>query len=108
MFRKIKRWSGKMQMIKNKQLDLANHINMVSLDIFLLMETWLKEDADLIWKASSELNLSGLHLDTVDWENEKKGGGIVIVYKDNIKIKKLNSSQFNCFESGVWRLDIDN
>ena len=97
-----------MQSIKNDQLDLANHINMVSLDIFLLMETWLNGDADSIWKAISELNVNGLHLDIVDQANEKKGGGIAIVYKDNIKTKKINTSQFNSFESGVWTLDINN
>ena len=95
-------------MHESKQLDLADHINMVSLDIFLLMETWLNEDADSIWKASSELNLNGIHLDTVDWANEKKGGGITIVYKDNIKTKKINTSQFNCFESCVRKLDVNN
>ena len=49
---------------------------MVSLDIFLLMETWLNEDADSVWKASRELYLNGLYCDSVDWANEKKGGGI--------------------------------
>ena len=81
---------------------------MVSLDIFLLMEEWLNDDANSIWKASSELNLNGLHLDTVDQENEKKGGGIAFVSKDNVKTKKINISQFNSFESGVWILDINN
>ena len=79
---------GSMQSIKNKQLDLGNHISTVSLGILLLMKTWLNEDADSVWKASSELKLNGLHLDTVDWANEKKGGGIAIVYKDNIETKR--------------------
>ena len=91
-------------MHKSKQLDLANHINMVSLDIFLLMETWLNEDADSIWKASSELNLDGLQLDTVDWANEKKGGGIVIEYKDNIKKNQDISVKI----LWVWCMEIRN
>ena len=76
---------GNMQSIKSKQTDLVNHINMVSWDIFLITETWINENADSIWKASSELNLNGLHLGTVDQINGKKGGGIAIAYKDNIK-----------------------
>ena len=81
---------------------------MVSLDICLLVETWLNEDADSIWKTSSELNLNGLHLDTVDQANEKKGGGIAAVYKDNIKTKRSTHLSLNSFESDVWRLDINN
>ena len=104
---KLKVGLGNMQLIKNKQLDLANHIHMVSSDIFLLIETWLNDDFDSNWKVGSELNLNGLHLNTVDQANEKKGG-IAIVYKDNIKKKKINTSQFNYFNSGVWRLDINN
>ena len=82
---KLKVGLGNVQSVKNKQLELFNHINMVSLDIFLLTGTWLNEDTDSIWKASTELNLNGLHTDTVDGANEKKEGGIAIVYNDNIK-----------------------
>ena len=71
MFRKIKSWLGKYAVNKNKQLDLAYHTGMVSLDTFLLMKTWQNENSDSICKASSELNLNDLHLDTVHQANEE-------------------------------------
>ena len=29
------------------------------------------------------------------------------MYNDNMKTKKINTSHFNSFGSGVWRLDIN-
>ena len=89
------------QSIKNKDLCLKQYIQECRADLTIITETWLQED-DTIWLMSTELNNDGLKMETVN-RKSGKGGGLAIVYKTNITIKKLKTGATRSFEYAIWK-----
>ena len=52
------------QSIKNKELQLLEHLINNRIDIAVVIETWLNEDTDKAWVLTSELNRNGFNLET--------------------------------------------
>ena len=74
----------------------------MKLDVTILVETWLNQNDDE-WCTSSELNNNGLQMDRIDRKN-RKGGGIMVVCKQSIQLKRLKKGNKLSFEYGIWRL----
>ena len=58
----------------------------------IITETWLKEDDD-IWKNACFLNSNGLHTNTINRKTGQRGGGIGLIWNENIKCKSLITSE---------------
>ena len=51
--------------VKEKDQAILRHIKQENIDVFVLSETWLRDDDDA-WKLWSCLNRNGLHLSCAD------------------------------------------
>ncbi len=69
----------------NKTDELVQYIIEHDIDVFIITETWLKTDDDM---KIAELKPSGYAFEHVPREN-RRGGGIAIVYKSSIRLKKF-------------------
>ena len=90
------------QSLKSKELLVREHIDETKVDVAILVETWLNQNDDE-WCTSSELNNNGLQMDRIDRKN-RKGGGIMVVCKQSIQLKRLKKGNKLSFEYGIWRL----
>ena len=92
------------QSVKNKDLQIRETIDEYKADIAILTETWLNDsDNDNVWIEATELNNNGLKMDTVNRKN-RKGGGLAIIYKSHIKMKKGRRGATPSFEYAEWKL----
>ena len=67
-------------------------------------ETWLRDNAmDKIWMDACELNKNGYKLQ-VQNRGGGRGGGIGLVYRDNITVKEVNGGRHPSFQFAVWSL----
>ena len=57
------------------------------IDLCVLTETWLNRN-DIPWIDGSDLNNDGYTMDNSLRNNGKRGGGLAIIYKDSLEIKK--------------------
>ena len=88
--------------VKHKEDLLQNVINDLKIGITVVTETWLQDtNKDTAWIDGCEYNKSGLQIYT---HNRQKGigGGIAIITSSNVKVNKLNTTNFNSFEHAVW------
>ena len=93
---------------KNKSDLLHDHIMDLKYDAFLITETWLKNtDHDNSWLKCCALN-SGLYVFNNLNRLNKKGDGIALVCKRELKPKLMKSGQERDLEYGVWCLRISN
>ena len=51
----------------------------------------------------SELNRNGFQTVPVNRKN-KKGGGLALTIKDNIKVSHENSAEYKSFEHAIWNI----
>ena len=77
------------QAIKNKELQLLEHLNNNRIDIAVVIETWLDEDTDKAWVLTSELNRNGFNLETSN-RIGRRGGGLAIISRIISKNKENN------------------
>ena len=95
------------QSVKNKDNLLRTELLNQKLDVLLVTETWLnnKSMADDIWGRSTCLNENPLRAHFVSQRENKRGGGIGLIYKDNIKI---NNSQLSFKNNNIEDRLLDN
>ena len=72
-------------------------LNEHQIDLLVTAETWLRDtDDDQQWLLGSELNRNGFQTISVN-RKIKKGGGLALTTKDNIKVKQEDSTEYNTF-----------
>lgn len=91
--------------IRSKSSEVTQHIFEEKIDICVITETWLQTDGDS--HIRGELTQDGYSLDDVPRLN-RQGGGIALLYRDNIKVTRSTSTVFQSFECAEWRLSFNN
>ena len=69
------------------------------------METWLNDTPqDTAWLHQSDLIQSGYAISTHN--RPSKGGGIALLYKDSIKVKKIEAQHLHTIEYAIWQVSL--
>ena len=69
------------------------------------METWLKDTEDNQQRLSgSELNRNGFQTLPIN-RKTKRGGGLALTIKNNIKVQQQDSREYDSFEHTVWNIN---
>ena len=93
------------QSIKSKELQLHKVIHEENIDLCVLTETWLSNNIeDDTWVKCSVLNNNNLKLANVN-RISRKGGGVALVYNNNLKVKHLEGANKMSFEYAIWGLE---
>ncbi|XP_060590708.1 uncharacterized protein LOC132745754 [Ruditapes philippinarum] len=87
--------------LRNKSAELLQHIYEEQIDFCVITETWLQPEGDD--KTRGELKQDGYNLDDVP-RSERKGGGLALLYRDNLKCSRLSNDQFQSFECAEWEI----
>ena len=77
------------QSVKNKALDIIDHVNDNNLDLVALTETWLT-DNDTVHKAELTSNGFTIHSAT---RKQKRGGGVALLVRSPIHSKRVTDKQ---------------
>ena len=78
------------QSVRNKDTFLTQEIITHNIDVTLITETWLNNTpCDIAWLHQSNLLQSGYAISTHN--RPTRGGGLALLYKDNMKIKKIEA-----------------
>ena len=92
------------QSIKSKELQLYKVIKEENIDLCVVTETWLSNKIeDDTWVKCSVLNNDNLKLANVN-SISRKGGGIALVYCNNLKVRHLEDANQMSFEYAIWGL----
>ena len=95
------------QSIRNKDTFLIQEIITHSIDVILITETWLSHTPqDTTWLHQSDLLQSGYAISTHN--RPSRGGGIVPLYKDSMKIRKIEAQHLCTIEYVIWQVSIRN
>ena len=93
------------QSITSKELQLYKVIKEENIDLYVVTETWLSNNVeDDTWIKCSKLNNDNLKLANVN-RISRKGGGIALVYSNNLKVRCLEDANWVSFEYAIWRLE---
>ena len=90
------------QSLKSKEDIISKHIRDEKIELTLTTETWLKND-DTEWIQSSEFYKDPFKISTAHREG-KRGGGIALIYKNNIQVNKVNEGQLASFQYCIWKI----
>ena len=92
------------QSIKSKELQLYKVIKEENIDLFVVTEMWLSNKIeDDTWVKCTALNNDNLKLTNVN-RIGRKGGGIALVYCNNLKVRHLEDANWMSFEYAIWGL----
>ena len=91
------------QSIKNKQDVVMKLLKDSKADFAVLTETWLTDDDD-IWVQDSEFHKHNYKID----ECHRKGGGLALVTKQNLKVKREKHRIAMELEYAKWRVTLAN
>jgi len=83
-----------------KASEISRHLVDLHLDICLLTETWLKQDQDDVVTRSLEpegYNLIHIARNSRDGD-DRRGGGVGIVHKQNLRVSRQTPNTFSSFE----------
>ena len=95
------------QSIRNKDTFLTQEIITHSIDVTLITETWLNDTPhDTAWLHQSNLLQSGYAISTHN--RQSRGGGIALLYKDSMKIMKIEAQHLCTIEYAIWQESIKN
>ena len=79
-----------------------------AIDIAILTETWLTNSTgDMVWLESNELVKDGYQISVRNGEG-KRGGGLAIIYRDNITVTEIPQRKQRSFEFTHWKTIIGN
>ena len=93
--------------IKNKDTFLAQEISTNNIDLTLLMEMRLNDTPqDTAWLHQSDLIQSGYAISTNN--RLSRGGGIALLYKDSMKVKKIKAQHLCTIEYAIWQVSLKN
>ena len=92
------------QSIKSKELQLYKVIKEENIDLCVVTDMWLSNNVeDDTWVKCSVLNNDNLKLANVN-RISRKGGGIALVYCNNLKVRHLEDANWMSFEYTIWGL----
>ena len=93
------------QSIKSKELQLHKVIQEENIDLCVVTETCLSNNVeDDTWVKCSVLNNDNLKLANVN-RISRKGGGIALVYSNNLKVIHYEDANKMSFEYAIWELE---
>ena len=92
------------QSLKVKHLQISELLKDYSLDILVLMETWLTTE-DNQWIEASEFNRNGYKIYTANRTSGRRGGGVALISKSHFKVNKLYSAILESFKHCTWQID---
>ena len=94
--------------LKPREDIILEALNDYQIDLLVTTETWLRDtEDDQQWLLGSELNRNGFQTLPIN-RKIKKGGGIALTIKNNIKVKQEESTKYNSFEHAVWNVSHKN
>ena len=83
--------------LKPREDIILEALNDYQMDLLVITETWLRDTEDnQQWLLGSELNRNGFQTLPIN-RKIKKGGGIALTIKNNIKVKQEESTKYNSF-----------
>ena len=92
------------QSIKSKELQIYKVMKEENIDLCVVTETWLSNKIeDETWVKCTVLNNDNLKLAHVN-RIGRKGGGIALVYCNNLKVRHLEGANQMSFEYAIWGL----
>ena len=95
------------QSIRNKDILLTQEFATNNIDITLITETWLKDTPqDTAWLHQSDLPQAGYAISTHN--RSTRGGGLALLYKQNMKIKKIEAQHLRTMEYAIWHVSLKN
>ena len=98
----INAWS-----IKSKDTFLAQEIKTNNLDLSLIMERWQNDTPeDTAWLHQSDLIQSGYTISTHN--RPSRGGRIALLYKDDMKVKKIEAQHLHTIVHAIWQVSLKN
>ena len=91
--------------IRNKDIFLGQEISTNNIDLTLITETWLNDTPqDTTWLHQSDLIQSGY---AISMHNRwKRGSGIALLYKDSMKVKKIEAQHLCTIEYAIWQVSL--
>ena len=101
----IKFGLAKMRSLKNKDQALLDYTLEHQVDVFLVTETWLKQE-DEIWRQCSCLNQNGKIMNCVDRMKNTRRGGLALIYNNENKVQVSEINPRPTIETGIWRITI--
>ena len=87
--------------VRGKTAELLQHILEVDIDLCVITETWLCPDGDDIIRG--EFSQEGYCFDDVP-RPDRKGGGLAILYRNNLKVSRCPPRLFQSFECVEWKV----
>ena len=82
--------------VANKRLSIADFIISRDVDIMALTETWLGHDNDQ--QILRDLVPLGYNILQVSRSSGRRGGGVGLLFKSNLKVKRVKTHSFDQFE----------
>ena len=83
--------------VRNKTLYLYDYIATTNSDFVALTETWFNSEEDNDTYINSLLP-AGYAIQHADIDNGRRGGGVALIYKNTIKLKRNTTQNFTQFE----------
>ena len=78
------------------------NFNEYKLDALDITETWLQNTVeDDTWLQASEFHKDGHEISNIN-RQDKRGGGIALLYSSKYKVKTVAHTKYSSFESRVW------
>ena len=94
--------------LKSKSDYLMEILNREQIDILVITESWLKNtEEDTIWLESQEFTKL-YNCSNIPRKGKKRGGGLLLLVKKNLKIKLLETINHLSYEGAVWKIHADN
>ena len=87
--------------IKGKSSELLQHVLETNIDLCVISETWLKADGDDVIRG--ELLQEGFCFNDVPRE-DRKGGGLALLYRNNLKVSVCPYKEYRSFECVEWKI----
>ena len=88
--------------IKNKDTFLAQEISTNNIDLTLITETWLNDTPqDTAWLYQSDL-IQLVYAISIH-NRLSRGGRIALLYKDSMKVKKIEAQHLPTIEYAIWQ-----
>ena len=95
------------QSVRNKDTLLTQEIVTNNIDVTLITETWLNNTPqDTAWLHQSDLLQAGYGISTHN--RLTRGGGLPLLYKQDMKIKMTKAQHLCMMEYGIWHVSLKN
>ena len=92
--------------IKSKEELIMENVSKYKLDALIITETWLQNTGeDDTCLQASEFYKDGHEISNIN-RQDKRCGGIALLYSSKYKIKTVAHAKYSSFESGVWHIHI--